>query len=56
MPYFNFCFAQLEDTIMADNELSEQISLLLLTLNQEILDSTVREIENSRNAIEQVRR
>ncbi len=40
------------ELIMADNELSEQISLLLLTLNQEILDSTVREIENSRNAID----
>lgn len=40
------------ELITADNELSEQISLLLLTLNQEILDSTVREIEKSKASID----
>lgn len=39
--------------IQDDNKLSEQISSLLLRLNQEILDSAVREIEESEARIEE---
>ena len=36
-----------QELVKADNQLSEQISNLLIRLNQEILDSTIAEIEKS---------
>ena len=36
-----------QELVKADNQLSEQISSLLIRLNQEILDSTINEIEKS---------
>lgn len=36
-----------QELVRADNQLSEQISSLLIRLNQEILDSTIAEIEKS---------
>ena len=39
--------------VNADNQLSEQISTLLIRLNQEILDSTIFEIEKSEALIEE---
>ena len=36
-----------QELVKADNQLSEQISSLLIRLNQEILDSTITEIEKS---------
>jgi len=36
-----------QELVKADNELSEEISSLLIRLNQEILDSTILEIEKS---------
>ena len=36
-----------QELVKADNQLSEQISSLLIRLNQEILDSTISEIEKS---------
>ena len=36
-----------QELVKADNQLSEQISSLLLRLNQEIIDSTITEIEKS---------
>ena len=39
--------------VKADNQLSEQISTLLIRLNQEILDSTIAEIAKSEAFIEQ---
>ena len=36
-----------QELVRADNQLSEQISNLLIRLNQEILDSTIAEIEKS---------
>ncbi|MBR4391292.1 MAG: response regulator [Bacteroidales bacterium] len=41
------------ELIRDDNHLSEQISELLLTLNKEILDSSVLEIENSETLIKE---
>ena len=40
-----------QELVKADNQLSEQISTLLIRLNQEILDSTIVEIEKSENII-----
>ena len=40
-----------QELVKADNQLSEQISTLLIRLNQEILDSTIDEIEKSENII-----
>ena len=40
-----------QELTKADNQLSEQISTLLIRLNQEILDSTVAEIEKSEEII-----
>ena len=40
-----------QELVKADNQLSEQISSLLIHLNQEILDSTILEIEKSENLI-----
>ena len=42
-----------QELVKADNELSEQISTLLIRLNQEILDSTVKEIEKSEEIIQE---
>lgn len=44
--------AKTNELIRDDNRLSEQISTLLLNLNQDILDSSVREIEESEVIIE----
>ncbi len=41
-----------QELVKADNQLSEQISTLLITLNQEILDSTIAEIEKSEAIIQ----
>ncbi len=40
-----------QELVKADNKLSEQISSLLIRLNQEILDSTIKEIEKSEKII-----
>ena len=40
-----------QELVKADNRLSEQISSLLIRLNQEILDSTINEIEKSEEII-----
>lgn len=40
-----------QELVRADNKLSEQISSLLIRLNQEILDSTIKEIEKSEKII-----
>lgn len=40
-----------QELVRADNKLSEQISTLLIRLNQEILDSTIVEIEKSEEII-----
>ena len=40
-----------QELVKADNQLSEQISSLLIRLNQEILDSTISEIEKSEEII-----
>ena len=40
-----------QQLVQADNQLSEQISTLLIRLNQEILDSTISEIEKSEDLI-----
>ena len=42
-----------QELVHADNQLSEQISTLLIRLNQEILDSTIVEIEKSEALIHQ---
>ena len=42
-----------QELVKADNELSEQISTLLIRLNKEILDSTVKEIEKSEEIIQE---
>ena len=42
-----------QELVRADNQLSEQISNLLIHLNQEILDSTIAEIEKSEAAIKE---
>ena len=42
-----------QELVKADNELSEQISTLLIRLNQEILDSTITEIEKSEEIIQE---
>ncbi|MBO6024669.1 MAG: response regulator [Bacteroidales bacterium] len=42
-----------QELVKADNELSEQISSLLIRLNQEILDSTIAEIEKSEEIIQE---
>ena len=42
-----------QELVKADNELSEQISTLLIRLNQEILDSTIQEIEKSEQIIQE---
>ena len=42
-----------QELVKADNKLSEQISSLLIRLNQEILDSTIVEIEKSENIIQE---
>ena len=42
-----------QELVKADNQLSEQISTLLIRLNQEILDSTVAEIEKSEEIIKE---
>ena len=42
-----------QELVKADNQLSEQISSLLIRLNQEILDSTVAEIEKSEEIIKE---
>lgn len=42
-----------QELVKADNELSEQISTLLIRLNQEILDSTIKEIEKSEEIIQE---
>lgn len=42
-----------QELVKADNQLSEQISSLLIRLNQEILDSTVAEIEKSELIIQE---
>ena len=39
------------ELVRADNKLSEQISTLLIRLNQEILDSTIHEVEKSEEII-----
>ena len=41
-----------QELVKADNQLSEQISTLLIRLNQEILDSTIKEIEKSEEIIQ----
>ena len=41
-----------QELVKADNQLSEQISTLLIRLNQEILDSTITEIEKSEAIIQ----
>jgi len=41
-----------QELVKADNQLSEQISSLLIRLNQEILDSTIVEIEKSEAIIQ----
>ena len=41
-----------QELVKADNQLSEQISSLLIRLNQEILDSTISEIEKSETIID----
>ena len=40
-----------QELVKADNQLSEQISTLLIRLNQEILDSTIHEVEKSEEII-----
>ena len=40
-----------QELVVADNQLSEEISSLLIRLNQEILDSTIAEIEKSEHII-----
>ena len=40
-----------QELVRADNQLSEQISSLLIRLNQEILDSTITEVEKSEEII-----
>ena len=40
-----------QELVKADNQLSEQISSMLIRLNQEILDSTINEIEKSEEII-----
>ena len=40
-----------QELVKADNRLSEQISSLLIRLNQEILDSTITEVEKSEEII-----
>ena len=40
-----------QELVKADNKLSEQISSLLIRLNQEILDSTITEVEKSEEII-----
>lgn len=40
-----------QELVVADNQLSEEISSLLIRLNQEILDSTISEIEKSEEII-----
>ena len=42
-----------QELVKADNQLSEQISNLLIHLNQEILDSTIAEIEKSEASIKE---
>ncbi len=42
-----------QELVKADNQLSEQISTLLIHLNQEILDSTIAEIEKSEDLIQE---
>ena len=42
-----------QELVRADNQLSEQISNLLIRLNQEILDSTIAEIEKSEASIKE---
>ena len=42
-----------QELVKADNKLSEQISSLLIRLNQEILDSTIAEIEKSEALIKE---
>jgi signal transduction histidine kinase/CheY-like chemotaxis protein len=42
-----------QELVKADNQLSEQISTLLIRLNQEILDSTIKEIEKSEEIIQE---
>ena len=42
-----------QELVKADNQLSEQISTLLIRLNQEILDSTIVEIEKSEEIIDE---
>lgn len=42
-----------QELVKADNQLSEQISSLLIRLNQEILDSAVAEISKSESLIEE---
>ncbi len=42
-----------QELVKADNQLSEQISTMLIRLNQEILDSTVAEIEKSEANIQE---
>ena len=42
-----------QELVKADNQLSEQISTLLIRLNQEILDSTIAEIGKSEALIDQ---
>ena len=42
-----------QELVKADNRLSEQISSLLIRLNQEILDSTISEIEKSEVIIQE---
>ena len=42
-----------QELVKADNQLSEQISSLLIRLNQEILDSTIKEIEKSEEIIQE---
>ena len=42
-----------QELVKADNQLSEQISTLLIRLNQEILDSTIAEIEKSEIIIQE---
>ena len=42
-----------QELVKADNQLSEQISSLLIRLNQEILDSTINEIEKSEEIIKE---
>ena len=42
-----------QELVRADNQLSEQISTLLIQLNQEILDSALTEFSNSKTLIEE---